>query len=333
MTCVRSTGASQSSLVVLVLSLGTLAACAVGCGDDKAAPLAPTPSPAPVSTPASITLHATGTVVENGGGPVPDAIVDVWRCGGDVVLVQTLTGSAGEFSLTVDAPPGNWCVRAHKEGYTWMATAPAEAITLNLQRLRKTTGTVVEVDGSPVPGAKVYADGASTLTDGKGSFSLERVGYFLSLAADGYVSRQLAVPAGQDLALGTLYIQRQIAMSGASRLESQISSADVAYDLSDIWEETYGAWCEPCKWINLDTGQRELSIHLQWSGESPLQLWSTAGNPYLMAQTATAGPGETALSLRVPATTRHLLVGIRMQSGQSRVFQQPVPFELTTSVP
>ena len=172
MTYARSTLASQPRFVVLVLSLGTLTGCAVGCGDDKPPPLAPTPSPAPVSTPASITLHATGTVVENGGGPVPDAIVDVWRCGGDVVLVQTLTGSAGEFSLTVDAPPGNWCVRAHKEGYTWMATAPAEAITLNLQRLRKTTGTVVEVDGSPVPGAKVYADGASTLTDGKGSFSL-----------------------------------------------------------------------------------------------------------------------------------------------------------------
>ncbi len=214
-----------------------------------------------------------------------------------------------------------------------MATSTCEGITLRLQRLRKTTGTVVEVDGGPVPGVKVFADGASTLTDGDGFFSLERVGYFLSLAADGYVSRQLPVPAGQDLALGTLRIQRQIAMSGASRLASRISSADVAYDLSDIWEESYGVSCEPCKWINLDTTRRELNVHLQWSGEIPLQLWSAVGGAYVISQTVTAAPGETAVSLRVTANTRHLLVGIRTQSGQSRGLQQPVPFELTASIP
>ena len=103
-----------------------------------------------------------------------------------------------------------------KEGYAAGGSAynePVEGITLRIQRLRRATGTVVEVDGGPVAGAKVWAPGTATLTDNQGHFVLDQVGGWLSIQADGYVSNGVSVPPGHDLAVGIVRIQRAILSS------------------------------------------------------------------------------------------------------------------------
>ncbi len=111
---------------------------------------------------------------------------------------------------------------------------------------------------------------------------------------------------------------------------SRVSSDDVDYDL---WDE--GNWCT-CKWITLETGGRELNVHLRWSGENPLELLA-AEDGYGPFKLATAQPGGSASSILVSAATRFLVVGFR---NQASVFQPPLPhtqppvaFELTTSAP
>src|SRR5439155_7114226 len=111
-------------------------------------------------------------------------------------------------------------------------------------------------------------------TDGNGSFVQSAVGAFLTIAKDGYVSRVVEMPEGQDVTLGIVPIQPSIVVSGVSNLSRRISPADVGYQFGDMWDD--GVWCRPCKWIDVRTGQQDLEIHLQWSGEIPLQLWATA---------------------------------------------------------
>jgi len=322
-------------LVMVCLAL----LCTVACGDEGPTPVAPTltskpsadpsPSPAPVST----TFRATGTVVEIDAGPVADATVSFVHCNDDrLELGRTLTDAAGGFALEVHSQ-GQPCLRVQKQGYERLApyfSGPVEGVTLRMQRLRQTIGRVFEVDGGPAEGVKVSTLETATFTDANGHFVLGAVGYGLGLAADGYVTTGVRVPPGHDVDLGTVRIQREILISGVTSFAGRISSDDVDYNL---WDE--GNWCR-CKWIDLDTGGRKLTVRLQWSGENALLLLAAEGayGPY---EGATGRPGESAVSIVVSAATRYLVVGVR---NQASVFQSPLPhtqppvaFELTTSVP
>ena len=86
-----------------------------------------------------------------------------------------------------------------------------------------------------------------------------------------------------------------------------------------------------CKWIDVQTGQQDLDIQVQWFGEIPLQLWAAA-DYYGPSLTATARAGESALTLRVPVATRILPVGARSQTRRPQSLPQPQPFDLTTVV-
>ena len=318
-------------LVIIGLAL----ACALACGEDSTpvapsrTPAAPSPAPAPNST----TFRATGTVVEVDGGPVPDAIVSFIHCNDRFELGRTLTDHAGGFILEVQSLTTGSCMRVQKDGYEGLSqffNGPIEGVTLRMQRLRQTTGTVFEVDGGPVAGVKVSASGAATFTNANGSFILDEVGGWLSLSAAGYVSNAVMVPKGQNIALETVRIQREILISGETSFAGRISSDDVSYDL---WDE--GNWCT-CKWTTLDTGGRKLNVSLNWSGESPLFLLA-AEEGYGPYTAATGKPGEAAVSILVSAATRYLVVGLR---NKASVFQPPLPhtlppiaFELTTNVP
>jgi len=313
--------------------------CTVACGDEGPTPVAPTPTskpspnPSPSPAPVSTTFRATGTVVEIEGGPVADATVRAFNCSmSNLVLGQTLTDVSGRFTLEVQSPSGP-CLLVQKEGYAAGRSnynEPIDGITLRIQRLRRATGTVVEVDGGPVAGARVWAPGTAALTDANGRFVLDGVGEWLSAQAEGYLSNGISVPEGHDMAVGTVRIQRQILISRGTGFAGRISSNDIDIDL---WDE--GNWCT-CKWIDLDTGGLELIVRLQWSGENPLLLLAAEGGygPY---KGATGKPGESAVSIVVSAATRYLVVGVR---NQASVFQPPLPhtqppvaFELTTSVP
>jgi len=323
----------RSLTICLVLS------CIVACGQGRSAPTSASTNP-PIDPG---TFRATGTVVEIGAGPVADATVSVVSCNPSPsygnVFGQALTDATGGFRLTVASgsqfPVGCVFLRVKKEGYVQTDTnsmGSADGITIKLQRLRQASGTVVEVDGGPVPGVKVVSSGGNgpaTFADANGSFVQHGVGAFLTLEKSGYVSRTVQVPEGQDLALGTVYIQRAIVVSRGTSIARRISSADVDYDLADMWDEA--ELCSPCKWIDLETGQQDLDIEVQWSGEIPLQLWA-ATDYYGRSQTAAATPGESALTLRVPAATRILLVGVRRRTGVPQTLLQPEAFELNTIV-
>ena len=313
--------------ICLVLSSATCVKDrATPIGPSASSPVAPSPPPAP-----SLTFRATGTVVEIDGGPVADATVRAFNCSDNFVFGQTLTDLGGRFTLEVQSP-GRPCLRVEKGGYAVRSiyNEPIEGITLRIQRLRRATGTVVEVDSGPVAGARVWAPGTAALTDANGHFVLDGVGEWLSVQAEGYLSNGISVPEGHEMAVGTIRIQREILISGGMSFAGRISSNDI--DL-DLWDE--GKWCK-CKWISLDTGGRELNVHLQWSGENPLQLLAGEGS-YGPFKTAIVKPGESVASLRVSASTVILVVGVR---NEASVFQPPFPypqppvaFELTTSVP
>jgi hypothetical protein len=318
-------------LVIICLAL----ACALACGDEGPTSVAPSRTPATPGPPpaqSSTPFRANGTVVEINAGPVADAVVSFVHCSDRSELGRTLTDAAGGFAVEVQSQ-SRPCLRVQKEGYVPLApyfNGPIEGVTLRMQRLRQTTGTVFEVDGGPVAGVKVSASGAATFTNANGSFSLGEVGGWLSLSAAGYVSNAVMVPEGQDIALETVRIQREILISGETSLAARISSDDVNYDL---WDERN--WCT-CKWITLDTGGRKLNVSLNWSGESPLFLLA-AEEGYGPYTAATGKPGEAAVSILVSAATRYLVVGLR---NKASVFQPPLPhtvppiaFELTTNVP
>jgi hypothetical protein len=294
------------------------------------------------------TLRVTGTVVEiEAGGPIAEATITAVSACTHVVLTETATDGVGGFSLEfASALLRSGCnpgplrasavqLRAKKDGYvpnTVTLTAFGVGSTIRLQALRQVTGLVSEVDAGPVSGVTVAAGSSRvTYTDSNGSFVLEDVGTFLRLSKDGFVERDVAVPAGRAADLGTLFIQRAITLSGGSAVASRISSMDVAYDLTYLWGDP-PALCSPCKWIDMQTGGRELDVRLQGSGSVPLQLWAGAYSPVVSLR---AGPkaGESELTLRIPAATRFLLVGLPTDTNvpSRQPFPEPQAFALTAA--
>jgi hypothetical protein len=250
-----------------------------------------------------------------------------------------MTDASGSFVLTQDvgavAPSGCIFLRIEKEGYVPFGQSVQmnlNGITIRLQRLRRVTGHVVEVDGGPLSRVEVrYAPNRSapTFTDETGFFAVNDVGGYLTFRKGGYVERGANVPEGRDVDLDVIHIQRTMVVTGASSLVSRISSADVDYDLS-WWGPEFV--CNPCKEIELQTEQRDLEIRLQWTGHPQLQLWVASGY-YGRILNAAAQPGESTLTLPVDATASIMYVGVSYPIGAPQpAFAGPVPFELTTVV-
>ncbi len=324
--------------------------CAVACTQGpspltgaRMTPTGPTTVPAPATAPVSIEM--SGTVVEIGAGPVAGATVSVRSCDDSPsfnhLFGQTQTDATGAFRLTIDSGSqlSVGCVDliAEKDGYERTNAEPGapghDNIRFRLQRLRSATGRVVEVDGGrPVAGARVTVgfQGPETFSDANGFFVLNGIATTFSIDKSGYVARTVAVPAGQDLNLGTIYIQRTIVVSAGSTLTGRLSSADVYYD--DFYIMGEDAICSPCKWVELQTGQQDLEIRLQWSGVIPLTIWGATFDPYNEFTSPPTRPGESSLSLQVPAATRILLVGVASRTPGQQTLGQPVPFELSAVV-
>ncbi len=249
-------------------------------GCDGRSPSRPTPTPAPT------TLELSGTVVEIGAGPVAGATVSAVNCAVHThVFGQTVTDASGAFRIS-KLPIGCVSLGAEKSGYEREEPRePAEGnenITLRLQRLRRATGRVVEVDGgSAVPSVEVSthrsARAAAAVSDANGFFVINGVGRLFYLDKRGFALRSVEVPEGQDVDLGPVRLQRAIEISAGASLTSQISSRDVYYGDFYVMGDD-GVFCSPCKSIDLQTRQQDLEIRLQWSGPIPLALW--AATPY-----------------------------------------------------
>jgi hypothetical protein len=320
--------------------------CTVGCDQRESTPTAPsTTLPTPTSAAA---LQVRGAVVEIGAGPVAGATVSARSCDDTPsyahVFVQTVSDATGAFRMTIDSgsrgPIGCVYLIAEKNGYQRGSEEPDEQaknydnITLRIQRLRRATGWVTEVDsGRAVPGANLSTSGstpaAAALSDANGFFVLAGVGTSFALAKHGFVSRNVGVPEGQDIDLGVVRFQRAIEISAGASITSQISSTDVPYDdFYRMWDD--GMFCSPCKSIDLHTQQRDIVIRVRWSGDLPLTLWAggLVGNTYNELKTPPVPAGESSVSLLVPATTTVLLVGVANATPGQHSIGAPVPFEL-----
>lgn len=191
-------------------------------------------------------------------------------------------------------------------------------------------GTVNEVDGGPIAGAKVTVlpAGPVTFTDVSGSFVVPTatVG-LLRFEQDGYETRDWALPQVMGTAVKAL-LQRSVVVSDRSSLSVVLSPADLPSYVGEVYESDY---CSPCKLIRLRaTVPHEIKVVLRWSGEIPLQLWALAGVVKGAAQ-----PSESELTVLVTtgAGDTVLHVGLPLKDRTPQKIQQPVAFELTTSVP
>ena len=306
--------------------------CAIACGQQATQP---TPPPTP---PRPVTLRITGTVVENGGGPVAEASVEAFTCSSDRSQAQTLTDTIGGFLLTIDAATSTTaCVflRVQKVGYA-IETAQVrklEGVMISLQRERRVSGTIVEIDGGPVEGVSISNAGSSPVSTAfsaaNGFFAVTGVAKFMNLVKEDFVSRFIEVPAGQDVDLGIVPLQRRILVKNGSRVSGRLSPADVVYsDTYPMWDE--GIWCAPCKRFDLDGRPEELVADLRWSGAIPLQLWASDAYTDVIGRPE---PGASALTLRLPPTARFLLIGVPSSTLSPEPLQQPINFELSITGP
>lgn len=177
----KSDWISESSRMFSLLSACLSLSCTIACGQQATQP----------TPPGSATVRITGTVVEIGGGPVAEATVKAFRCSSrDASLAQTLTDTIGGFNLTFDAAMSTMgCVflRVQKAGYANESAQleKLEGIIINLQRERRVSGTIVEVDGGPVYGVRISTAGSSPVStafsDANGSFVIAGVSKFMNL--------------------------------------------------------------------------------------------------------------------------------------------------------
>ena len=316
---------------------------AVACGDDSATiPTAPGPSRQPDTAPS--TLQIRGIVVEIGGGTVENATVTAKSCDEspsyNYTFGATVSDAGGGFRLSVDSgtqgPIGCVYLVLSKERYvtrTVNLEASSAGLTIELQPLRRVTGTVVEIDGGVVPGVQVSGERTATpvSTDAAGFFALADTAQSLFLEKQGYVRRYLVVPEGRDKNLGTVHIQRKIVLSPTVAVSTRLSAADVEYELFDMWDQ--GVFCSPCKWLDLETGGRDLDIELAWSGDTPLAVWVTADDYYASVVPLIARPGESSLGIAAPAASKVVLVGLRSDTFERKVRDIPsIPFTVRATV-
>ena len=149
------------------------------------------------------------------------------------MLGQTLTDVGGRFTLEVQSSSGRPCLRVEKEGYaarSMKLNEPIDGITLPSSGCAGRRD-VVEVDGGPVAGARVWAPGTAALTDANGRFVLDGVGEWLSAQAEGYSSNGIQGPEGHDMAVGTPNPAIRSLISVATGFAGRISSNDIDIDL------------------------------------------------------------------------------------------------------
>jgi hypothetical protein len=92
-----------------------------------------------------------------------------------------------------------------------------------------------------------------------------------------------------------------------------------------MWDQ--GVFCSPCKWLDLETGGRDLDIELAWSGDTPLAVWVPADDYYGSVVPRIARPGESSLRIAAPAASRVVLVGLRSDTFERKVRDIPsIPF-------
>ena len=159
------------------------------------------------------------------------------------------------------------------------------------------------------------------LSNASGFFAVTGVVRSLSLQKTGYVLRTANVPEGLAVDLGSLNLQRTITLAVGSRVSSQISSADVPYDLFYMWD--LGFFCSPCKWIDLKPAHQDLAIQLRWSGDVPLTLWAEDSHSYDPMIVVSAKPGDSALTALIPAAFDVVLIGIRSETFTQQLSHSP----------
>ena len=214
--------------------------------------------------------------------------------------------------------------------------SPEPAATLT----RTVSGTIGEVDGGPLAGAKVTTAYTSpAFTDATGAFS---VAYPASVRANvitaeaaGFESRQFPFSAGAaDVRLGTIRLQPTILLAELTSLAGILSPNDLpSYIGGDPYDS--GDYCSRCKPLRLRVGMKQnILISLKWSGSTSLQLWAQLPNDGRLSGdvvTATAAPGESDLVLAVPASPgdTRLWVGLPPFSSSSHL-DGPIAFQVTT---
>src|SRR5262249_6002768 len=227
-------------------------------------------------------------------------------------------------------PIGCVYLRTQKDGYVSTDLNPQglhDNIKITLQRLRVVSGRIVEIEGSPLNGVTAEAPFHTTLTNPAGQFVLAGVGDYFNVRKEGWVGRTVTLPHGQDLDLGDVRLQRMLSLSVKSSVTTRLSPDDVDYTFDDDLDVV--PWCSPCKWIDVVTRGQDLDIRLQWSGEVPMSIWATS-DFWGTSVSATPKPGESALTLRVPAATRAVLVGV-LNPRRTPLLLQPEPFDISAS--
>ena len=211
--------------------------------------------------------------------------------------------------------------------------SPEPASTLT----RTVSGTIGEVDGGPLAGAKVTTAYTSpAFTDAAGAFSVAFPAYVranvITADAAGYESRQFPFSAGAaDVRLGTIRLQPIILLAELTSLAGILSPNDLfsyvgGYD---------GFECSPCKPLRLRVGTTQrILVSLRWTGSTPLRLWAQLTKDGRLLDdvlTATAVRGQSDLALVVPASPgdTRLWVGLPALSD-SKGLDGPIAFQVTT---
>jgi len=320
----------------VVFLFSVLALCTIACSEDGGTPTSPTPSSSTQRIPpAPPKSDVSGTVVEIGGGPLAAAKVSGRSCDRRFLVTnETLTDAHGAFRLNLESSPGG-CLNfaVEKSGYEFAgpwSTETMTEVTLKMQRLRRVTGQVFEVDGSPLAGviAKIRGKSpASTLTDASGFFVLSGVGGFFFLEMTNFAPKTVLVPEGQDLDLGRINLQRKIGIAPGSRLTIRLSPSDASED----WGED--VLCSPCKVIDLlEPRQQELSAEIHWAGSIPLTVWA-ASNYWDPFGVPSVRPDECTVLGRVQPGAHHLWVGVRTDVHAPQSIAEPITFELFLKEP
>jgi len=198
------------------------------------------------------------------------------------------------------------------------ATPPA------VQRL--VSGTVGEIDGSPLAGAQVSTLSGETTatTDGNGSFSLaiNSSVVLLHFAHEGYEARDWGMSRGDGPVTMNVTMQRVLRLSD----ETPVADALSPNDLPDYVGEAYDSdYCSPCKVIRLRAQTREVSVVLRWTGDQSLQLWESD------RRAVQSGPSEQTVVVTPTGTERRLHVGLPWWTGARQTLEHAEAFELVVT--
>ena len=141
---------------------------------------------------------------------------------------------------------------------------------------RLISGTVSEIDGSPVAGVQVSTLSGETtaITDANGSFSLaiNSSVVLLHFAREGYEPRDWGMSSDDVPAMLNVLMQRVLVLSDVRPVADVLSPADLSAYVGEVDESDY---CGPCKIVRLRSQHQAVSVQVRWSGDQSLQLWES----------------------------------------------------------